>query len=145
LEHEGNKRLRGLGTALYRLTRGRFTPSDRDVLLLTTRGRKSGREHTVMLQGFRDGANLVLAAVNAGRPSNPDWFRNLATTPEATVELKGRTFRVRAEQLSAEEVACWWPRVLLRAPTYELFLKARGRAIPLVRLVPIGSGEGALS
>jgi deazaflavin-dependent oxidoreductase (nitroreductase family) len=98
-----------------------------------------------MLQGFREGANLVLAAVNAGRPSNPDWFRNLATTPEATVELKGRSFRGRAEQLSDEEAASWWPRILLRAPTYELFLKASGRAIPLVRLVPIRSGEEASS
>lgn len=140
LEHEGNKRFRGLGTALYRLTGGRFTPRDWDVVLLTTRGRKSGREHTVMLQGFRDGANLVIAAVNAGRSSNPDWFRNLETTPEATVEFKGETFRVRAEHLSAEEAAAWWPRILRRAPTYELFLRASKRSVPLVRLVTIGLG-----
>ena len=49
LERDGNKRLRSLGTGLYRLTGGRFTPRNRDVLLLTTRGRKSGREHTVLL------------------------------------------------------------------------------------------------
>jgi F420H(2)-dependent quinone reductase len=145
LEHEGNRRLRSLGTALYRLTGGRCTPRSRDVLLLTTRGRTSGREHTVMLQGFRDGASLVLAAVNAGRPSDPDWFRNLETTPAATVELKGRTFRVRAERVSAEETASWWPQILRRAPSYDLFLKASGRGIPLVRLTPICSGEGAAS
>ena len=143
LEHEGNKRLRSLGTALYRLTGGRITPRGRDVLLLSTRGRRSGRDHTVMLQGFRDGETLVLAAVNAGRPSDPDWLRNLEATPEATVELKGRTFRVRAERLSAEEAASWWPRILQRAPSYDLFLKASGRRVPLVRLVPIGPGEGA--
>lgn len=144
LEHEGNRRLRGLGTALYRLTGGRFTPRDRDVVLLTTRGRKSGRQHTVLVQGFRDGASLVIAAVNAGRSSNPDWFRNLETTPEATVELKGKTFRVRAEHLPAEEAAAWWPRILRKAPTYELFLKASERRVPLVRLVPIRPGQGAL-
>jgi deazaflavin-dependent oxidoreductase (nitroreductase family) len=143
LEHEGNRRLRSLGTALYRLTGGRFTPRSRDILLLTTRGRKSGREHTVMLQGFRDGERLVLAAANAGRPTDPDWFRNLAATPEATVELKGQTFRVRAERLPAEEAEAWWPRILRRAPSYDLFLKASGRGIPLVRLTPIGSGAGA--
>jgi deazaflavin-dependent oxidoreductase (nitroreductase family) len=143
LEHEGNKRLRGLGTALYRLTDGRFTPRNRDVLLLTTRGRKSGRERTVLLQGFRDGTDLVLAAVNSGRSSHPDWFRNLEAFPEATVELKGRTFRVRAEQVPADEAAAFWPRILQRAPTYALFLKATRRSIPLVRLVPVGPDEAA--
>lgn len=129
---------------LYRLTGGRLTPRDRDVLVLTTRGRKSGRQHTVLVQGFRDGVSLVIAAVNAGRSSNPDWFRNLETTPEATVQLKGKTFRVRAEHLSAEEAAAWWPRILQRAPTYELFLKASKRRVPLVRVVPTGPGLGAM-
>jgi deazaflavin-dependent oxidoreductase (nitroreductase family) len=144
LEHEGNKRLRSLGTALYRLTAGRITPRGRDVLLLTTRGRKSGRQHTVMLQGFRDGASVVLAAVNAGRSSNPDWFRNLETTPQATVELKDRCFEVRAERLSADEAAAYWPRILQRAPTYALFLKATNRSIPLMRLIPVTPDEAAL-
>lgn len=95
-----------------------------------------------MLQDFRDGASLLLAAVNAGRPSDPDWYRNLEVTPEATVELKGRTFRVRAERLSTEEAANWWPQILLRAPSYGLFLKVSNRTIPLVRLTPI-SGTSA--
>jgi F420H(2)-dependent quinone reductase len=145
LEHEGNRRLRSLGTALYRLTSGRFTPRSRDVLLLTTRGRKSGRQHTVILQGFRDGTSLVLAAVNAGRTSDPDWFCNLGVSPEATVELKGRTFRARAERLSAEETERWWPQILHRAPSYDLFLKASKRTIPLVRLVPMELDRKALS
>jgi len=97
LEHEGNKRLRSLGTHLYRLTAGRFAARNRDVLLLTTRGRKSGQEHTVLLQFFRDGANMVVAAANSGRPSHPDWFHNLKVTPVARVEIMDRTLRVRAE------------------------------------------------
>lgn len=143
LEREGNRRLRSLGTVLYRLTGGRFAPRDRDVLLLTTRGRKSGREHTVLLQSFPDGENMVVVAANSGRPSHPDWFLNLEAAPTARVEIKDRTLRVRAEQLSAEEVAALWPRILRRGPTYARYRKATGRAIPLVRLVPIGSDEGA--
>lgn len=63
LEHEANKRLRSLFTGLYRLTDGRFTPRDRDVILLTTRGRKSGRGRTVILQSFPDGENMVVVAL----------------------------------------------------------------------------------
>lgn len=141
LEREGNKRLRGLGTSLYRLTGGRFAPRDRDVLLLTTRGRKSGREHTVLLQSFRDSEDMVVVAANSGRPSHPDWYHNLQATPTARVEIMDQTLRVRAEELSADEAAALWPRILRRAPSYARYRKATSRPIPLVRLVPIGSGQ----
>jgi len=144
LEREGNKRLRSLGTSLYRLTAGRFAPRNRDVLLLTTRGRKSGQEYTVLLQFFWDGANMVVVAANSGRPFHPDWLHNLKATPMARVEVRDRTLRVRAEQLSDEERAAFWPCILRRAPSYARYRKATSRIIPLVRLVPIGSGEGAL-
>jgi F420H(2)-dependent quinone reductase len=140
LEYEGNKRLRKLGTVLYRLTGGRFTPRnpDRDVILLTTRGRKSGREHTVLLQAFPDGENVVVVAANSGRSSHPDWFYNLKATPTAQVESGERTLRVRAEELSDEEADAFWPRILRCAPGNSRYRKATTRAIPLVRLVPTG-------
>lgn len=143
LEREGNRRLRGLGTALYRLTGGRFTPRDRDVVLLTTRGRISGREHTVLLQAFPDGENMILAAANSGRPAPPDWLLNLRSSPAARVEIMDQTVRVRAEELPEEEAEALWPFILRRAPSYARYRDASGRAIPLVRLVPAGPGEEA--
>jgi deazaflavin-dependent oxidoreductase (nitroreductase family) len=142
VEREGNRRLRRLGTALYRLTHGRIAPRNRDVLLLTTRGRKSGREHTVLLQSFPDGANMLVVAANPGGLADPDWLCNLRATPTARIEIRGRSQWVRAEQLSAEEAAIFWPAILQRAPTYHRYLKATRRTIPLVRLVPITPGEG---
>lgn len=144
LEREGNRRLRSLGTVLYRLTGGRFAPRDRDVILLTTRGRKSGREHTVLLQVFRDGDGMILVAANSGRASHPDWFLNLKANPTARVEIKDRALLVRAEALSDEEAAAFWPVILRRAPSYSRYRRSTDRAIPLVRLVTIGSGEGIL-
>ncbi|QIN84715.1 nitroreductase family deazaflavin-dependent oxidoreductase [Rubrobacter tropicus] len=143
LEREGNRRLRSLGTVLYRLTGGRFTPRDRDVLLLTTRGRKSGREHTVLLQSFPDGENnMVVVATNSGRSSHPDWYHNLKADPTARVEIMDRTLRVRAEDLPDEEAAAFWPRILRRAPSYTRYREAARRDIPLVRLVTLGRIEG---
>jgi deazaflavin-dependent oxidoreductase (nitroreductase family) len=144
LEREGNKRLRSLGTALYRLTRGRITPRHRHVVLLTTRGRKSGREHTVLLQAFPDGPageSLVLVAANSGKPTQPDWFHNLQADPTARVEIMGRTVPMRAAQVSGDEAAALWPRILRHAPTYVLYRKATDRVIPLVRLVPVGRAQ----
>lgn len=142
VEQEGNKRLRSLGTLLYRLTRGRFTPQNLDVVLLTTIGRKSGRPHTVLLQSFPDGADMIIVAANSGRASHPDWFYNLKATSRAHVEIMDRSFDVHAEELPPEQAEALWPRILRRAPTYVRYQKATSRAIPLVRLVPFESGEG---
>lgn len=137
LEREANRRLRPFGTALFRRRRGRIGPGGRQVLLLTTRGRKTGREHTVLLQGFPDGEDMILVASNSGRPVAPHWLLNLRATPSATVELRGRAFRVRAEELSEAQADELWPRVLQVAPSYDRYQRAAGRRPPLVRLVTV--------
>lgn len=137
LEYELNKRIRGLGVGLYRLTGGRITGfAQAKVLLLTTRGRRSGKARTVLLQFFHDGANLVVVAANSGRSDHPDWFFNLKATPTAQVQIMDRTLLVRAEELSTEEANAFWPYILRVAPTNRRYQLATGRIIPLVHLVP---------
>jgi F420H(2)-dependent quinone reductase len=143
LEYELNKRMRNLGVGLYRLTGGRIVrfAQAAGVLILTTRGRRSGKARTVLLQCFQDGANWIIVAANSGRSSHPDWFYNLKATPTALVQVMDRTLQVRAEELSPEETAAFWPRILRVAPTNVRYQKATSRPIPLVRLVPINAGE----
>ncbi|HTK09602.1 MAG TPA: nitroreductase family deazaflavin-dependent oxidoreductase [Ktedonobacteraceae bacterium] len=146
LEYALNKRLRGFGMGLYRLIGSYFTRLFKvNVLILTARGRKSGEARSVLLQFFPDGANIVIVAANSGRSSHPDWFYNLKATPTAQIQIMGRTNSVHAEELSADEAAAFWPRVLRVAPTYVRYQKATDRSIPLMRLVPVGqSGEQTL-
>jgi deazaflavin-dependent oxidoreductase (nitroreductase family) len=139
LNHELDKRLAGLGVGLYRLTGGRFTRLFKvNVLILTTRGRRSGKTRTVLLQFFQDGANWVIVAANSGRPSHPGWFYNLKATSTAQVQVMDRILQVHPEEMSTEEATAFWPRVLHVAPTYARYQKATSRTIPLVRLVPVG-------
>lgn len=140
IESEGNRRLRPIGTWLFRSRRGRIGPQSRDVILLTTRGRRSGRPHTVLLQAFPDGDDLVLVAANAGRATDPDWYRNLLAAGEATFELRGETFHARPEPLPPGDAAAWWPRILQKAPTYARYRRTASREIPLVRLVVLRPG-----
>ncbi len=146
LEYELNKRIRGLGVGLYRLTGGRITRfAQTGVLLLTTRGRRTGKARTVLLQFFRDGANLIILGANSGLSSHPDWFYNLKTTPEAQVQIMDSILQVRAEELSTEEATAFWPHILRVAPANARYQKATSRSIPLVRLVPVGqAGEQAM-
>jgi deazaflavin-dependent oxidoreductase (nitroreductase family) len=136
--HRGlDKHLSPLGIAVYRRTKGRVTRAwDVDALLLTTTGRRSGKQRTVVLQFFRDGDDMVLAAADAGAESHPGWYHNLTANPEARVDVMGTTIPVTATEMPAEEAEAFWPRILEKAPDYERYLRATDRRMPLIRLTP---------
>lgn len=146
LERRVDRRMGRFGVWLYRLTGGRIAHLyGKDVLVLTTRGRRTGQERTVLLQFFRDGAQMVLVAANSGLSTHPGWFYNLKATPTAQVQVLERRFQVRAEELSADEVTAFWPQILRRSPDYIRYLKCTNRTIPLVRLIPFAPGVESLS
>ncbi|HET7271436.1 MAG TPA: nitroreductase/quinone reductase family protein, partial [Rubrobacter sp.] len=87
VEHEVDTRSVGLAAGLIRLTKGRIGRLyHRQILILTTRGRKSGLERTVPLQFFPDGDDMIIVAANSGLPSPPGWYFNLTADPLARVE-----------------------------------------------------------
>ncbi|MCU0483704.1 MAG: nitroreductase family deazaflavin-dependent oxidoreductase [Chloroflexi bacterium] len=140
--HRGLDRwLSPLGVWVYRRTRGAITgPWKVDALLLTTRGRRSGKERTVVLQFFPDDEAMIVAAANDGGQSHPGWYFNLASDPAARVQVLGRSISVRAEALPPGEAAAWWQRIVRRSPDYERYARATSRSIPIVRLVPVAPG-----
>lgn len=70
--------------------------SGRDVLLLTTTGRKTGLPRTHPLVYTRDGDRHVVIASKGGAPEHPLWYLNLLADPEVTVEVGPETFRATA-------------------------------------------------
>lgn len=66
------------------------------LLLLTTRGAKSGQVRTTPLVYHRDGDRYVIAASKGGAPSHPGWYHNLLKHPEAEIEVGTEKFNVRA-------------------------------------------------
>ena len=138
LEHAIDARSVRFGAWLLRRTRGRAPHLwHRQALVLTTRGRRSGLPRTVVVQFFSIGEEVLVAAANSGMPRPPAWYLNLREHPAARVEMDGRTLAVRAEELSAEEAALAWPRVLDIAPDYSRFRERTDRPIALLRLVPL--------
>jgi deazaflavin-dependent oxidoreductase (nitroreductase family) len=137
--HRGLDRwLSPLGVWVFRRTKGGVAkPWKVNALLLTTRGRRSGRERTVVLQYFPDGADIVVAAANDGGERHPAWYLNLVADQSARVEIEGRTIEVRAEELGADEARTWWRQIVLKSPDYERYARATTRTIPILRLVPI--------
>src|SRR5258708_2724972 len=68
----------------------------RDVLILTTKGAKSGDVRENPLVYTRDGDHYVIVASKGGAPTHPAWYHNLAKHPEVTVEAGKEKFTARA-------------------------------------------------
>jgi deazaflavin-dependent oxidoreductase (nitroreductase family) len=137
-----DKRLNPLGVWIYRRTNGGIAkPWKVEALLLTTRGRRSGRERTVVLRFLPDGDGMVVIATNDGADTAPAWYLNLRADPRARVEVDGRQLPVRAIELSAEEADAWWNRMVESSPSYTRYRRATRRRFPVLRLVPTGEDE----
>jgi len=137
IEHEVDTRSVRFGVWLYRATRGRVVRLwRRRAIVLTTTGRRSGQPRTVLVQVFRDGADLLVVAANSGLPRPPGWYYNLRAEPRLDAELDGERLRLRAELLPESIAADRWSRVVLTtAPDYERYTRRTGRIPPIFRLV----------
>lgn len=129
-----------LDRPLLRLSRGRLSVSlGQPVLLLETRGARSGRPRATPLVYLQDGENVVLIASNGGRPGHPAWYHNLRAHPEASLTLRGVTRRFRAREATGEERERLWQRAVDFYPGYDTYqARAGSRRIPVLVLAPAG-------
>jgi len=101
--------------SLYRITGGRFglkraKPDRWGMARLTTTGRRTGQQRSVMIGYLEDGPNLVTMAMNGWAEAEPGWWLNLQTHPEATVDLADGHRTVRGRAAEGEERSRLWDR-----------------------------------
>jgi deazaflavin-dependent oxidoreductase (nitroreductase family) len=80
----------------FRKTGGAESGMSGPVLLLTTKGAKTGREHVTPLNFSRDGDRYIVMASKGGSSTHPDWYRNLVADPVVTVEADSERFMAKA-------------------------------------------------
>jgi deazaflavin-dependent oxidoreductase (nitroreductase family) len=103
--------------------------------LMTTTGRKSGRQIDTPIFYFRDGQNFFVIGSKGGAPEHPIWFLNLQAKPEATVRVKGQDILVRARIATGEERSRLWKIGAALYPPYDEYqARANPREIPVVVL-----------
>ncbi len=100
---------------LYRITGGRVGlrryKADRwGMMHLTTVGRRTGQERSVILGYFDEGPNLVTMAMNGWAEAEPAWWLNLQAHPEAVVAVADGTRAVRGRAAVGEERVRLWAR-----------------------------------
>ena len=104
------------------------------MLLLTTTGRKSGKESTTPLIYDLAGDDVVVVASHGGAPRDPGWYRNLSVHPEVGVQIKGDRFRARARTATGEERERLWRQMNGVWPHYAGYQERTERVLPVVVL-----------
>jgi deazaflavin-dependent oxidoreductase (nitroreductase family) len=114
------------------ITQGPFT--GRSLLLLTTRGGKTGQERTSPLAYSRDGNRYVVIASKGGAPTHPDWYRNLRANPDVVVEVGPERFDAKATVAKGEERRRLYDAHAARMPAFREYQERTAREIPVVVL-----------
>ena len=105
-------------------------------LLLTTTGRRTGRERTSALIFARAGDDYLIVASKGGMPSHPLWYLNLQANPQAKIQVKADEFAVVARTASVDEKPRLWKIVTDVWPNYDVYQSRTDRDIPVVVLTP---------
>lgn len=123
---------------VYRLTRGWLGHAVPGMpvrmLLLTTRGRRSGSERTIPLMYFRIDGQLAVAGTNNAADRDPAWILNLRADPRVEVQVGSRRFSTRAREAGDEERERIWERMKVLHPLFALYEQRTRRTIPVVVL-----------
>ncbi len=126
---------------LYRVTGGRFglrrPKADRyGMMRLTTTGRRSGQERTVILGYIEEGANLVTMAMNGWADPEPAWWLNLQAHPEVNVVLVEGRRTVPGRAAEGEERSRLWARWRELDTNLDAYAALRSRETAVVVLEP---------
>jgi deazaflavin-dependent oxidoreductase (nitroreductase family) len=106
----------------------------RPLLLLTTRGARSGLSRTTPMMYIPDGDCLLVIASNIGAPAHPHWYRNLAAHPDVTVEVGAETFSATAQVTEGLERERLWAMVVEQYPFFAEHQAKTDRQIPVIVL-----------
>jgi len=104
------------------------------MVLLTTTGAKSGQPRTMPLVYFADGGRILIVASKGGAPTNPDWYYNLVTNPEVTIEVGTEKYQARATVVAEPERTQLFERIATSNPGFGEYQKKTTRAIPVIAL-----------
>ena len=136
---------------VYRLSEGKILgnlpgPESRKnpVLLLTTIGRKSGKERTIPLLYLTDDDGFVVVASGGGPYRDPPWVHNLLAAGMALARIANEEREVFPERVTGEERAKLWPKLIQMLPRWEQMQRQTARELSVIRLRPTAPGEWSL-
>jgi deazaflavin-dependent oxidoreductase (nitroreductase family) len=110
------------------------------ILVLFTKGRKSGQERAHALIFREHGDAYLVVASKGGADTPPAWFVNLAADPNVEVQIKGERFRASARVATPAEKPEVWAKMVEVWPDYDAYQQRTSREIPVVVLERAAQG-----
>ncbi len=102
------------------------------VVIVTTRGNKSGKIRKTPLMRVEHNGQYALVASKGGAPSHPVWYYNLAADPDSVLIQDGPApFTVTVRELDGDERTKWWERAVAAYPPYAEYQERTDRTIPV--------------
>jgi len=109
---------------------------DMPVIIVTTRGAKSGKVRKVPLMRVEHEGEYAAVASMGGAVKNPLWYHNLVADPRVEVQDGAVVSVMNAREVTGAEKAIWWKRCVLAFPNYADYQAKTERAIPVFVLTP---------
>ena len=107
------------------------------VIIVTTRGNKSGKIRKFALMRVEHEGEYALVASKGGAPTHPVWYYNLIADPQSvTIQDGPEPFDVVVRQVSGDERAMWWERAVAAYPPYAAYQTKTDRKIPVLVATP---------
>jgi len=107
------------------------------MLLLHTKGRKTGEPRVNPLVYLPDGERYVVFASKGGAPTDPEWFLNLVADPDLTIEVGTQTIPVKATVITGPERDALFARQVELRPSFAEYESKTTRVIPAIALEPV--------
>src|SRR3954451_5531268 len=102
------------------------------VIIVTTRGNKSGKLRKTALMRVEHDGEYALVASMGGAPKHPVWYFNLEADPDAVVIQDGpEPFDATTREVTGDERVTWWERAVAAYPDYADYQRNTDRVIPV--------------
>lgn len=108
------------------------------LLILTTKGAKTGLPREHLLAYSTDGDRLVVIASKGGAPTNPRWYHNVVANPEVTVEVDSEKFQAKAVVTEGEERQRLFDNQAAQMPGFADYQRKTTRVLPVIALERAG-------
>ncbi|MGA3147116.1 MAG: nitroreductase family deazaflavin-dependent oxidoreductase [Acidimicrobiales bacterium] len=108
------------------------------VIILTSRGAKSGKVRKTPLMRVEHDGHYAVVASKGGAPTHPVWYFNLVADPHVELQDGPAKADMVAREVTGDEKAIWWERAVAAYPDYSDYQKKTDRSIPVFVLEPAG-------
>lgn len=115
---------------IYQRTNGRFgttVSTGRNILLLTTKGRRTGQDRIIPVFYLVDGNSIVICNVHPKYERTNPWVINLRANPVAQLQIGRKIRQYQAREATDAEISRLWPRLIELWPAYQVLYQQSGQ------------------